>query len=230
MDQIRAYRETLFSREHQQTVLKPLIDQMQSTIDGLRRAERCGTRSIRSASNCGSPSRPPTSSPACRNPTNPVYILKHDTSDCLHASNTESIPPGAPAPANFEVYHQQLFDNNHPTDLWVLNDLGSGKSLTNQAFNRNLHASGTRGHTCGAQAISIRARPVTAIMLRSSRSRPYRCRSTTPPTRRAGSRSPAISTSSAFGPPRWRSSEHDLTPGGRPRVHQELPGSNLYFY
>ncbi|MFY9918090.1 MAG: hypothetical protein WAL26_06775, partial [Mycobacterium sp.] len=22
----------------------------------------------------------------------------------------------------------------------------------------------------------------------------------------------------------------DLTPGGRPRVHQELPGSNLYFY
>ena len=47
-------------------------------------------------------------------PTEPVYILKHDTSDCLHASNTESIPPGAPAPANFEVYHQQLFDNNHP--------------------------------------------------------------------------------------------------------------------
>ena len=29
MDQIRAYRETLFSREHQQTVWKPLIDQMQ---------------------------------------------------------------------------------------------------------------------------------------------------------------------------------------------------------
>jgi len=22
----------------------------------------------------------------------------------------------------------------------------------------------------------------------------------------------------------------DLTPCGRPRVHQELPGSNLYFY
>jgi hypothetical protein len=22
----------------------------------------------------------------------------------------------------------------------------------------------------------------------------------------------------------------DLTPGGRARVHQELPGSNLYFY
>ncbi len=23
---------------------------------------------------------------------------------------------------------------------------------------------------------------------------------------------------------------NDLTPAGRPRVHQELPGSNLYFY
>ena len=77
-------------------------------------------------------------------PANPVYILKHDTSHCLHASNTESIPPGTPAPVNFEVYHQPLFDNNHPTDLWVFNDLGTGKSLTNQAFNRVLHASGTQ--------------------------------------------------------------------------------------
>ena len=77
-------------------------------------------------------------------PANPVYILKHDTSHCLHASNTESIPPGIPTPANFEVYHQPLFDNNHPTDLWVFNDLGTGKSLTNQAFNRVLHASGTQ--------------------------------------------------------------------------------------
>ena len=34
MDQIRAYRETLFSRENQQTVLKPLIDQMQTLVTG----------------------------------------------------------------------------------------------------------------------------------------------------------------------------------------------------
>ena len=47
-------------------------------------------------------------------------------------------------PADFEVYHQELFDNNHPADLWVLNDLGTGKSFTNQAFGRNLHASGRR--------------------------------------------------------------------------------------
>ena len=63
---------------------------------------------------------------------------------CLHASNTESIPPGIPAPVNFEVYHQPLKDDNDKTDLWVFNDLGTGKSLTNQAFNRVLHASATQ--------------------------------------------------------------------------------------
>ena len=40
MDQIRAYRETLFSREHQQTVLKPLIDQMQCSARRFRCAQR----------------------------------------------------------------------------------------------------------------------------------------------------------------------------------------------
>ena len=34
IDQIRLYRETLFSREKQQTVLKPLIDQMQRLLTG----------------------------------------------------------------------------------------------------------------------------------------------------------------------------------------------------
>ena len=34
IDQIRLYRETLFSREKQQTVLKPLIDQMQALLTG----------------------------------------------------------------------------------------------------------------------------------------------------------------------------------------------------
>ena len=108
-------------------------------------------RSIQCGSNYGWPSRPDISFAGLPGPANPVYILKHDTSHCLHASNTESIPPGIPAPANFEVYHQPLFDNNHPTDLWVFNDLGTGKSLTNQAFNRVLHASGTQVTRSGAQ-------------------------------------------------------------------------------
>src|ERR1700743_1149862 len=62
-------------------------------------------------------------------PGNPVYILKHDTSACLQARHPESIPPGIPAPVNFEVYHQPLKDDNDTTDLWACNDLGTGKSL-----------------------------------------------------------------------------------------------------
>ena len=56
----------------------------------------------------------------------------------------------ASAPVNFEVYHQPLKDDNDKTDLWALNDLGTGKSLTNQAYNRVLHASATRSRR-GAQ-------------------------------------------------------------------------------
>ena len=33
-DQIRTYRKTIFSRENQQTVLKPMIDQMQTLLVG----------------------------------------------------------------------------------------------------------------------------------------------------------------------------------------------------
>ena len=47
MDQIRAYRETVFSREQQQTVWKPLIDQMHSLLAD-RRAERsAGDQTVR---------------------------------------------------------------------------------------------------------------------------------------------------------------------------------------
>src|SRR5882757_9024187 len=36
-----------------------------------------------------------------------------------------------------------LPDDNDKSNLWSFNDLGSGKSLTNQAFGRVLHASNT---------------------------------------------------------------------------------------
>ena len=228
MDQIRAYRETLFSREQQQTVWKPLIDQMQGLLTGLGvpnavaeiTTVRQQLRLAQSAAYIftGLPE-----------PTNPVYILKHDTSHCLHASNTESVPPGAAPPANFEVYHQQLFDNNHSTDLWVLNELGTGKSFTNQAFGRNLHASGTQvtpaGHkylyTCapdnGEHAEEFEVQPVPVPVTDPAN----------PPGRFAFTGyfnlvSVRTSEMAKFG--------NDLTPAGRPRVHQELPGSNLYFY
>ena len=130
---------------------------------------------------------------------------------------------------NFEVYHQQLFDNNHPTDLWVLNDSGTGKSLTNQAFNRVLHASGTQvtgqGHkylyTC-APSNGEHAEEFTIVPVPVPVTDPAN-----PPGRFAFTGyfnlvSVRTTEMAKFG--------SDLTPAGRPRVHQELPGSNLYFY
>ncbi len=228
IDQIRLYRETLFSREKQQTVLKPLIDQMQALLTGFGvpnlvaeiDSVRQQLRLAESAAYIF------TGLPGA---ANPVYILKHDTSHCLHASNTESIPPGIPAPVNFEVYHQPLFDNNHPSDLWALNDLGTGKSLTNQAFNRVLHASGTQvtgqGHkylySC-APSNGDHAEEFTIVPVPVPITDPAN-----PPGRFAFTGyfnlvSVRTTEMAKFG--------SDLTPAGRPRVHQELPGSNLYFY
>ena len=228
IDQIREYRDTLFSRAHQQTVLKPLIDQMQGLLTGLGVpdvAQEIDTvrQQLRLAESAG------YMFAGLPDPATPVYILKHDTSHCLHASNTESIPPGEPAPVNFEVYHQQLFDNNQPPDLWVLNDLGSGKSLTNQAFNRVLHASSTlvtpEGHkflyTC-APSNGDHAEEFTFVPVPVPVTDPAN-----PPGR--------FAFTGYFNIVSMRTTEmakfgEDLTPGGRPRVHQELPGSNLYFY
>jgi hypothetical protein len=227
-DQIREYRDTLFSREHQQTVLKPLIDQMQALLTGFGVPDAVAKidsvrQQLRLAESAG------YISAGLPDAAKPVYILKHDTSACLHASNTESIPPGIPAPANFEVYHQPLRDDNDATDLWVLNDLGTGKSLTNQAFDRNLHASGTQvtpqGHkylyTCApsngehAEEFTIAPVPVPVTDVAN------------PPGR--------FAYTGFFNLVSVRTNEMakfglDLTPGGRARVHQELPGSNLYFY
>jgi len=63
-DQIRTYRETLFSREHQQTVLKPLIDQMQALVVGFGVPSAAAEiDSVRS--NSGWPNRPDTSQQVC---------------------------------------------------------------------------------------------------------------------------------------------------------------------
>jgi hypothetical protein len=228
MDQIRTYRETLFSRERQQTVLKPLIDQMQTLLTGFgvpNVAQEIDSvrQQLRLAESAG------YLFTGLPDPSRPVYVLKHDTSHCLHASNTESIPPGAAAPVNFEVYHQELFDNNHPTDLWVLNDLGIGKSLTNQAFDRVLHASGTQvtpaGHkylyTC-APSNADHGDEFTIVPVPVAVTDPAN-----PPGR--------FAFTGYFNLVNVRTNEmakfgDDLTPEGRPRVHQELPGSSLYFY
>ena len=125
-DQIRTYRSTIFSRDNQQKVLKPMIDQMQALLVGFgvhnAVAEIATVRQqLRLAESAG------YLASGLPGPDDPVYVLKRDTSECLHASNTETIPPGTVPPVIFEVYHQPLLDNNDKTDLWVFNDLGEWK-------------------------------------------------------------------------------------------------------
>ena len=122
---------------------------------------------------------------------------------------------------NFEIYHHPLPDNNDPSDLWRFSPLGNGKSATNQAFGRLLHASTTfttqQGHkylyTCPTNntdhAEEFTISPVDApdsftfsgyFQLASVRTR----------------------LGVAYGT--------ETTPGGRPRIYQDPNPSKLYFY
>ena len=162
IDQVRAFRDTVFSRETQQTVWKPLIDQMEALLVGIGvpnapREIATVRQQLRLAESAGYLC---AGLPRDR----AVYVLKDDNSEALHASNSEGVPPGTPTPVNFEVYHHPLKDDNDKTDLWVFDDLGTGKSLTNQAYPRVLHASkqltGAREqvslHLCAEQHGSLR--------------------------------------------------------------------------
>lgn len=216
IDQIRTYRDSVFSRDTQQTVWKPLLDQMQALIVGfgVPDAESAIAEVRQQLRLAGSAGYVCAGVPSDR----AVYVLNEDSA-CMHASNTESVPPGTPDPVNFEVYHQPLRDNNDPTDLWVFNDLGGGKSVTNQAFGRLLHASSTltdQGHqylyTC-APRNNDHAEEFT---LDPTDSDPFSfsgfCKLSSIRTR----------LRATFG--------LDLTPGDRARVHQETDGSKLYLY
>ena len=98
--------------------------------------------------------------------TSAAYVLKDDTSECLHASNAE-IPATTPKPC-FEVIHLPLADNNDDSDLWRFNDLGTGKSVTSQANGRFLHASNTLATGQGHKSLYT-ARQTTSTMPKNSR-------------------------------------------------------------
>ena len=219
IDQIRTYRETVFSREIQQTMLKPMIDKMEALLLGFGVPNAVSQiaivrQQLRLAESAGylCAGVPGNSS---------VYVLKDDTSECLHASNTEGIPAGTPNPPNFEVYHRPLPDNNDPTDLWSFNDLGNGKSITNQAYGRVLHASNTlvtgQGHkylyTCPAtnddHAEEFSIVPVD-----------------TPDRFTFSGYFKLASIRTGLG----ATYGSETTPAGRPRIYQDSDGSTLYFY
>lgn len=220
IEQIRTYRETIFSRETQQSVWKPLIDQLEGLVVGFgvpdAAAEVATVRQqLRLAESAGYLCAGLPGSAA-------VYLLKDDTSACLHASNTESIPAGAPGPVNFEVYHMPLRDDNDQSDLWLLTDLGNGKALTNQAFGRVLHASNQltpQGHkllyTCQP---NNNERAEEFAIIPSGESSPENF-IFTGYFRLASARTNQRATYGS-----------DITPAGRARVHQEDGGSKLYFY
>ena len=223
IDQIRTYRDTVFSRETQQTLLRPMIDQMEAILLGfgvpnavsevttvrqqLRLAESAGYLCA------GVPS------------TSAVYILKDDSSECLHASNAEAIPAGTPNPLRFEVIHRPLPDDNDNSDLWSFNDLGTGKSVTSQAYGHFLHASNTlvtgQGHkylyTCAANNID-HAEEFSIIPFDTPDQFTF---------------SGYFKLASIRTNLRATYGSTDTTPGsGQPRVYQDLDpnGSNLYLY
>jgi hypothetical protein len=218
LQRIRTLRADVFGRDVQQTVWRPMIDQMEALLVGFGVPDAAAEiatvrRQLRLAESAGY---------LCAGIPNrrPVYLLDRATDECLHASNTESIPPGAPNPSNFEVCHVPLRDDDDATDLWSFGDFGAAKSVTNLAFGRALHASRQvtgQGHrylyTCAPTNFD-RSEEFTVAPVDSPDDFTFTGYATLA-SERTGERA-------TYG--------SDLTPAGRARVHQELGGSDLYFY
>ncbi|HJX92250.1 MAG TPA: hypothetical protein VJ372_17250, partial [Pyrinomonadaceae bacterium] len=156
--------------------------------------------------------------------TSASYILKDDTSECLHASNAEGIPAGIPNPLRFEVIHHPLLDNNDNSDLWRFNDLGTGRSVTSEAYGSFLHASNMlvtgQGHkylyTCASNNID-HAEEFSIIPFDTPDQFTF---------------SGYFKLASIRTNLRATYGSTDTTPSGGSRVYQDLDpnGSNLYLY
>ena len=222
INEVRALRETVFARKVQQAVLKPLIDKMETLLGSLGVANVVSEiavvrQQLRLAESAGYVCAGLPDATA-------VYILDKNTGECLHASNTETVPPGATPPVNFEVYRLPLRDNNDASDLWVVNTLGAGRSLTNQAFNRLLHASATlvtpQGHkylyTC-PPANNEHAEEFTFVPVKHPTDTDELAF-----TGYVNLTSVRTQLEAKFG--------EDITPGGRARIYQSSDGSSVYLY
>ncbi len=219
INQIRAYRDTVFSRAVQQATLQPMIDKLEKLLVGLGVPDVAAQiaivrQQLRLAESvgylCGGVSG-----------AGAVYVLADGSGECLHASNTEGIPAGVPTPLNFEVYHRPLPDVEDKADLWSVTDLGGGKSITSLAYGRLLHASNTfvtdQGHkylyTCAAND-NDHAEEFSVVPVDSPDEFTF--------TGYFQLASVRTGLKATYGP--------DPTPGGRPRVYQDTAGSKLYFY
>ena len=219
IDQIGTFRDSVFGRDVQQTVVKPMIDKMEATLVGfglpdavLRMAAL--RQQLRLAESAGYLC---AGMPANRS----VYVLKDDTSDCLHASNSEGIPANTANPSMFEIYHQPLVENNSPADLWVFGDLGGGKSVTSLASGRVLHASDSRTTGHGHKYL------YTCAASNADHAEEFSMVPVDTPDKFAFSGYFKL-TSVRTGLAATYGSE--TTPAGRPRIYQDADGSKLYFY
>lgn len=220
VEQIRGYRDTVFGGKTQQEVLKPLLEQMGAVLTGLGVPDvpsqiTIARKQLRLAASAGY---------LCGGlpGADGAYVREDVTNECMHASSTETIPAGAPAPPNFEVVHRPRPANVDDADLWCFGDLGAGKSVSSRASGRFLHASTTvssQGHKLLSTGEANNADhaeefSVTSIDLANAPGDNFTFSGYFTLT--------SIRTGSgvAFGP--------DPTPGGRPRVYQDVP-SKLYF-
>jgi hypothetical protein len=219
LDQVGAYRDSVFGRDKQQTVWKPLLDQLEGLVTGLgvphAAAEIATVRhQLRLAESAGYLcAGVPT--------TTAVYLLKHDTHACLHASNTETIPRDTPTATEFEVYHQPWRDDDDATDLWCFAESGTGRSLVNQAYDRVLHASDSVVSSEGHKLL------YTCPTGNTDRAEEFVIEPLDSPD--------AFTYSGFFALASVRTGLRakyglDTTPLGRARVHQERAGSKLYLY
>lgn len=137
-EQVRAFRETIFSRDAQQSTWIPLLDSMQNTLTPFgvpNVAAEIGIvrKQLRLAMSAGYLAGGLAHSPG-------LYIRDDATNDVMHAG-TETIPPADPAAVNFETTHRPRLATIDDTDLWTIGSLGTGISVHNKATGRALHAS-----------------------------------------------------------------------------------------
>jgi len=64
-----------------------------------------------------------------------MFVLEKNSGDCMHASNSEGFPTGATPILHYEVVRAPPDDM--PSNRWLFN----GFKITNEAYNRFLHAS-----------------------------------------------------------------------------------------
>ena len=101
---------------------------------------------------------PTTPTPSTSSSTTPVTV-------CMPATPSST---STPAPANFEVYHQQLFDNDQPRTYEI--STASHRRVADRPDSTATCTPAAARSAPRAPSICTRARPVTATTAKRSRS------------------------------------------------------------